>query len=121
MFLPFALYYLLLNSEFTLLLHNTPSLWLLLPLFGIISVCSMLMYVNASSKLPFSLFGLLSYLEPALMFVVAIVILQESFEATQWVTYGLIWAATLTVVIDLTRRLYQQFQSQKSAQTVHIE
>ncbi|WP_051789216.1 hypothetical protein [Endozoicomonas montiporae] len=81
----------------------------------------MLMYVNASSKLPFSLFGLLSYLEPALMFVVAIVILQESFEATQWITYGLIWAATLTVVIDLAIHLYRQIRSQKAVQSIHIE
>ena len=114
-FLPFALYFLLQSSEFTLLVQNTPSLWFLLPLFGIISVCSMLMYVNASSKLPFSLFGLLSYLEPALIFVVATALLQESFEAAQWVTYGLIWVATLIVVIDLIRLLPHQMNHQKKA------
>ncbi|UYM16789.1 EamA family transporter RarD [Endozoicomonas euniceicola] len=112
-FLPFALYFLSQSSEFILCIQSTPSLWLLLPLFGIICASSMLLYVSASKKLPFSLFGLLSYLEPALIFVIAVAVLQEPFEATQCVTYGLIWAATLIVVIDLIRLLLHQINQQK--------
>ena len=103
LFVPFALFALFRDNGFVQHLTGTPDLWILLPVFGAFCVSSMLLYVGASKKLPFSLFGLLSYLEPALLFVVAIGILHEPVQAHQWATYSFIWVATLIITLDSLR------------------
>jgi chloramphenicol-sensitive protein RarD len=44
-----------------------------------------------------SMFGLLSYVEPALL-LVASLLLGERIAAGEWFTYGAIWAAVLILV-----------------------
>lgn len=77
----------------------TPELvgWILL--IAVISATSMMAYWGASRWLPFSLFGLLSYLEPVLLVVVAY-ILGESVSSSELLTYGPIWLAVLLLVIE---------------------
>ena len=46
-----------------------------------------------------ALFGLLSYVEPVLLVVVAL-LLGETIVAGQWLTYGAIWAAIGVLVVE---------------------
>lgn len=97
LFFPIALFILLTDTHFHNLLNTSGDLMFLLPGLGILCGSSMLFYIAASRKLPVSLFGLLGYLEPAVIFLVAILILREPFNAEQMLTYGFIWlAATIT-------------------------
>lgn len=82
----------------------TPALigWILL--IALISAVSMLAYYAASRALPFSLFGLLGYLEPVLLVVVAF-ILGETISQSELLTYGPIWLAVLVLVIEGGRTL----------------
>lgn len=91
---PFCLYW--------LMTHDTNALWATLgsgALFikvvglGVISIVALKSNLEANRLLPNTLFGLLSYLEPALLFVVAITFLQESFSPSMLGTFGLIWLA----------------------------
>ncbi len=77
----------------------TPSLvgWILL--ISIISATSMLAYWAASRILPFSLFGLLGYLEPMLLVVVAFV-LDETVGHDEYFTYVPIWLAVLLLMVE---------------------
>jgi chloramphenicol-sensitive protein RarD len=51
-----------------------PWLSLLIPLLGVISASALVVYIIASRLLPFSLFGLLSYVEPVLLLGVALLL-----------------------------------------------
>lgn len=77
----------------------TPALIGWIVLIAFISAVSMMAYWGASRWLPFSLFGLLSYLEPVLLVVVAF-LLGESIGRSEWLTYGPIWIAVMLLVIE---------------------
>lgn len=71
--LPFAVYLVIrgslaLNEAFVI---NSSLVWVL-PMFGAISVCSLCLYIMASDLLPMGMFGLLSYIEPVLLFFVSL-------------------------------------------------
>lgn len=59
---------------------------------GALSATALGLMISASQRLSLALFGLLSYVEPILLVLVA-VILGDRIEGWQWLTYGAIWAA----------------------------
>lgn len=101
--LPFALFAIASDDGFLQTLSANTDLYYLLPGLGMLCTLAMLIYVAASKALPVSLFGLLSYLEPAIIFMVAIFILKEPLPSSQWATYGFIWLATAIICIDSIR------------------
>ena len=89
---------LLIRSGFNLDVINWElSGWIML--LAIISATSMMAYYAASRLLPFSLFGLLGYLEPVLLVVVAF-ILGESLDRSEVLTYLPIWLAVGLLVVE---------------------
>jgi chloramphenicol-sensitive protein RarD len=76
-----------------------PMLYLLIPVLGLISASALVSYIVASRLLPFSLFGLLSYVEPVLLVGVAL-LLGESIGRDEWMTYLPIWLAVLVLVFE---------------------
>ncbi len=73
-------------------------IWLILGL-GVISAVALIGYILASRNLDLSLFGLLGYLEPSLLLVVAL-LLGETIESGQWFTYLPIWLAVIMLALD---------------------
>ncbi|MEH6454445.1 MAG: EamA family transporter RarD [Psychromonas sp.] len=63
----------------------------------------MLLFLYASQMLPLSLFGLLGYLEPVLVFCVGL-LLGERIELIQWPTYGAIMLALVFIAVDSYKR-----------------
>jgi len=84
-----------------------PWLYLLIPVLGIISASALCSYIVASRLLPFSLFGLLSYVEPVLLVGVAL-LLGESISRDEWLTYLPIWSAVLVLVFEGSKHLLAQ-------------
>jgi chloramphenicol-sensitive protein RarD len=76
-----------------------PRLYLLIPVLGLISASALVSYIVASRLLPFSLFGLLSYVEPILLVGVAL-LLGESIARDEWATYLPIWLAVVVLVFE---------------------
>jgi len=76
---------------------ENPALWWLLPLFAFVASIAIWMYVLASKLLPISIFGLLSYVEPALL-VVAALLIGERISENEVFTYVAIWAAVLVLL-----------------------
>ena len=75
--------------------------WYLLPLLGAFSALAMSLTMIASSKLPVSLFGALSYIEPLLLFVLSITVLSQSLdEGGSLFMYGMITLALVVMIID---------------------
>ncbi|WP_263080190.1 EamA family transporter RarD [Endozoicomonas sp. Mp262] len=108
LFSPIAIFMLASDSDFLSLISSRPDFWLLLPGLGFLCSISFFLYIAASRALPVSLFGLLTYLEPTIIFVVAIAILKEPFSGSQWITYGLISIAAGLVSLDSIKLLKQK-------------
>ena len=85
-----------------------PVLWLLVPVMALIGTLAFAAYMASSRLLPMGLFGILSYLEPVLLFIVALLLLGEHFDTGQWLTYLPIWLAVLLVGWDSARLLRKQ-------------
>ncbi|CAM5780052.1 EamA family transporter RarD [Castellaniella caeni] len=77
-----------------------PRMFLQVPLLGLLSAVSLSMYLAASRIIPLSLFGLLGYVEPVLLFWVAFLLMGEPVSPAQWLTYGPIWLAIVLVAIE---------------------
>lgn len=86
-------------------------LMVLLVGLGLISALAMQTNLKASSILPMPTFGMLSYLEPALMFVLSVVLLHEPVSQTMVASFGLIWAGVLVMIINSIRASKDNRQS----------
>ncbi|RII77702.1 EamA family transporter RarD [Pseudomonas monteilii] len=105
--LPWALYFVIQGPLSSADLRAHPGLYALIPILGAISASALIAYVLASRMLPFSLFGLLSYVEPVLLVGVAL-LLGETIGPDQWLTYLPIWAAVLVLVLEGFKHLLRQ-------------
>ena len=105
--LPWALYFVTQGPLSSTDLQAHPGLYALIPILGAISASALIAYVLASRLLPFSLFGLLSYVEPVLLVGVAL-LLGETIGPDQWLTYLPIWAAVLVLVLEGFKHLLRQ-------------
>jgi len=81
-----------------------PMLWWLAPVFAIGSGIALILYVTASRLLALSLFGLLSYLEPALL-MVASFLNGEQVDPAELPMYIAIWIAVLTILVGGTMQI----------------
>ncbi len=87
---------------------QAPQLWWLLPGLGVLGTLAFAAMMASSRLLPLGLFGILSYVEPVLLFAVALVFLGEQFNPGQWLTYLPIWLAVILVGWDSARLLHKQ-------------
>ena len=88
-------------------LADHPKLWVLVPAMGVVSAIALALYMAANRLLPLGLFGLLTYVEPVLLVIVAL-LLGESLSPGQWPAYALVFAAVGVLVLDGTLRLRRQ-------------
>ncbi len=88
-------------------IQQTPMLYLLIPLLGVISASALVSYIIASRLLPFSLFGLLSYVEPVLLVGVAL-LLGESISRDEMLTYIPIWLAVGVLILEGAKHMLAQ-------------
>ncbi|WP_097303779.1 EamA family transporter RarD [Pseudomonas chlororaphis] len=108
--LPIALWFVQSGEQGFAVVDQHPWLYLLIPMLGLISASALVAYIIASRLLPFSLFGLLSYVEPVLLLGVAL-LLGESIKAGEWLTYLPIWLAVLVLVYEGFKHLMRQRRS----------
>lgn len=62
-------------------------------MLGLVGGTALLLYLLASQRLPFNLFGMLSYLEPVLLVLVSLFVLRATLSTKEWFTYVPIWIA----------------------------
>ena len=121
-FAPFALAYLLLFAPSSLSLVSGSGFFILmLAGLGVMSVLAMKTNVDASQMLPVNVYGMMSYLEPALLFILAITVLGNPFESAMSYSYGLIWVGIAFLVAHGVRQLrsaHKQSQTTKIAPAI---
>lgn len=121
-FAPFAVAYLLFVAPSSLGLVGSSSFFIMmLAGLGMLSVLAMKTNVDASQMLPVNVYGMMSYIEPALLFILAITVLGNPFESAMIYSYGLIWLGIACLIahgIRQLRRAHKQSQLNRIAQTV---
>ncbi|MGY2264815.1 EamA family transporter RarD [Pseudomonas sp. SDO5561_S422] len=105
--LPVALWFVQSGEQGFAVLDAHKGLYALIPMLGLISASALVCYVVASRLLAFSLFGLLSYVEPVLLLGVAL-LLGESIKEGEWLTYLPIWLAVMVLVFEGFKHLVRQ-------------
>lgn len=105
--LPVALWF----SIGTLDATNEPTLngmllWVMILGLGMLSAAALACMVSASRQLSLGLFGLLTYVEPALLILVSL-LLGERMHPSQWLTYGCTFLAILILIVEGARSLHQ--------------
>lgn len=109
--MPFMLLYLYFSPSTLSLAFSSANMFMLVCGLGIVSVLAMLSNIDASHLLPVNLFGMLSYLEPALLFILAIVVLHSPIDTYMLYTYGLMWAGIACLILHGIRSMkYQRHQ-----------
>lgn len=93
---------------------QTAPLHALVPLLGVLSAVALALYMTASRLLPLGLFGLLSYVEPLLL-VVAALLMGERVQPGQEPMYALIGAGVAMLVLEGSMQLRRQAQMRAQA------
>lgn len=89
---PCALVYIVVSTETLGMIADKPSLAGFVVLLGINSAVAMHLNLKANQLLPVAVFGMLSYLEPVLLFAISLIWLGEPLEVGALLGYGLIWS-----------------------------
>ena len=87
------------HHETFVFFNQRPALYALVPLLGLISATALAAYIMASRYLSLSLFGLLGYVEPVLLAIVAL-LLGERIQSGQWLSYIPIWLAVALLAME---------------------
>ena len=115
-FVPFALAYLFFLAPSSLGLVGGSSFFIMmLAGLGVLSVIAMKTNVDASQMLPVNVYGMMSYIEPALLFILAITVLGNPFESAMIYTYGLIWLGIACLIVHGVRQLGRAKKERQNA------
>lgn len=71
---------------------------------GPVTAVPLILYAFGAKALRFSTVGLMGYIGPTLIFIVAFTLLGEELDATQFATFGLVWCALALYSYDLLKK-----------------
>ncbi|OOF43242.1 transporter [Rodentibacter rarus] len=92
--IPCAIYLIYQGNSFQLIADEW-RYWYLLPALGMVSAIGLSANLKSSQQIPVSLFAVLSYIEPALLFLIALVWLDTAVSPADYLTYIPIWASLI--------------------------
>jgi chloramphenicol-sensitive protein RarD len=72
---------------------------------GIITAVPLLLYANGAKLLKLSTIGILQYVAPTMIFLVAVFLFDEPFDRARMIAFPLIWAALVVYTVPMVRSL----------------
>lgn len=84
-------------------LGSSLGLSLLLIGAGIVTAIPLLLFNGSTTRLPFTIIGLLQYITPTLQFSIGVWMRHEAMPTARWIGFLIIWAALVTLGIDLIK------------------
>ncbi len=103
--LPLALAYLgYLASQQTGALDWSYHDWFLLSLAGPVTILPLLLYSSALKTMRYSMIGIIQYIVPSMLFLLAAFYYKEPFNTSLLLTFGLIWLALVLISIDALKQ-----------------
>ena len=70
---------------------------------GAVTAIPLLLFNGSTNRLPFTTIGLLQYITPTLQFSIGVWVLKEDMPTARWIGFLIIWAALVTLAIDLIK------------------
>ena len=70
---------------------------------GAVTAIPLLLFNGATTRLPFTIIGLLQYITPTLQFALGVWVLHEDMPAARWAGFIIIWVALVVLATDLFR------------------
>lgn len=70
---------------------------------GIVTAIPLLLFNGSTTRLPFTIIGLLQYITPTIQFSIGVWVRHEDMPTARWVGFMIIWAALVTLAIDLLK------------------
>lgn len=103
---PLALVWLVWLAARGTLVFGTTGAWdvALLMGCGVVTAVPLMLYANGAKRLKLSTIGLMQYIAPSIVFLIALFILAEPFEGARRVAFPMIWAALVLYSADMLRR-----------------
>lgn len=95
-----GLIYLMFRTDSLMLITQDSRFWYLLPALGIVSAVAMFTNLKASQLLPIGLFSMLSYVEPILLFLLSVTVLNADVPPSAYWTYTPIWLGLVLLGIN---------------------
>jgi chloramphenicol-sensitive protein RarD len=84
-------------------LGSSLGLSLLLIGAGIVTAIPLLLFNGSTTRLPFTIIGLLQYITPTLQFSIGVWVRHEAMPTARWIGFLIIWGALVTLGIDLIK------------------
>jgi chloramphenicol-sensitive protein RarD len=84
-------------------LGSSAGLSILLIGAGIVTAIPLLLFNGSTTRLPFTIIGLLQYITPTLQFSIGVWVRHEAMPTARWIGFLIIWAALITLAIDLIK------------------
>ena len=82
---------------------QSPGLTLLLIGAGLVTAITLLLFNGATTRIPFTMIGLLQYLTPTIQFLLAVFLRHEPMQSGRWLGFVFIWLALITLGYDLIK------------------
>lgn len=101
--IPYATFLIFLESQGTGQFGHSWGLSLLLLSAGAITAIPLLLFNGSTTRLPYTLIGLLQYITPTIQFSIGVWIRHEAMPTARWIGFIFIWLALVTLAIDLVR------------------
>ena len=70
---------------------------------GAVTAIPLLLFNGATTRLPFTIIGLLQYITPTLQFALGVWVLHENMPVARWAGFVIIWIALVVLATDLFR------------------
>jgi chloramphenicol-sensitive protein RarD len=102
-FIPYVTFLLILQSNGTGQFGHSVGLTLLLVSAGAITAIPLLLFNGSTTRLPYTVIGLLQYITPTIQFSIGVWVRHEDMPTARWVGFAIIWCALIALAIDLLR------------------
>jgi chloramphenicol-sensitive protein RarD len=108
MMLPVALMYYVFFATVTAdISANTAQLNSLLLFAGIVTTAPLLCFTAAARRIKYSTLGMVQYIGPSLMFILATVVYKEPLSQARLVTFVIVWSALALFTYDVVRNFHK--------------
>ena len=102
-FIPYFGYLIFIQSNGSGYFGTSWGISILLASAGAITAIPLLLFNGSTTRLPYSIIGLLQYITPTLQFSIGVWVYHEKMPAARWLGFFFIWAALITLATDLWR------------------
>jgi chloramphenicol-sensitive protein RarD len=102
-FIPYATFLLILQSNGTGQFGQHWGLSALLISAGAITAIPLLLFNGSTTRLPYTVIGLLQYITPTIQFSIGVWVRHEEMSPARWAGFAIIWCALIALAIDLVK------------------